>query len=304
MNIFKTWKEYLNTQGKTQDKPIIDPLADTSPKPSKAPDKPVSKGKGWDAHAALSEKPKDYAGPGTDKGQQMQPKGEKNGKGLDKEGDSKLIYEPKTTGSSKEVSSWPKSKTENFLQQTRGMTLAEFASYITSQNKVDGTDPVQAVRAAVSLANANDNVLAALVREFKRSGGMNRLVAEMFQHQETFAELASLMVNEGQIGTTYRRLSRAVSEITAPPATGDEVDTGASTPPMTPPSAGNTPPPQNGQNGRKPVRSIGGSNNQMDLTGGGANIVATQGNPGQAPPPGSSTPARSISGFAAKMTRL
>lgn len=169
---FHKFTEYLNSKNKIE-KPKVDISGDTGPEPDKTPPKPVNKGKGWSNKNALSEKPKPYHPPQTP---EKQPKYEK---GLAQDGDKKLIYEPKTPETidkegGKKVSSWPKTATTNeFLDATQDMDVAELVAYIKTQNKIENTQglhPVILIDKVAELVSNNPKLLESLIYSLKRNG--------------------------------------------------------------------------------------------------------------------------------------
>lgn len=225
MSNFRKFNEYLNAKGTVQTKPEVDPKADTGPDAAKKPETPATKGKNWKAEVPLAGAPKDY----TSSDKPWKPK--KAETGLSDKGDKKLVYEPKTPidPEGKKVKTWPKVTTEEFLANTREMSLAQFTKFISEQNKTVAEnlppcscDPVQAARYVVALANANEHIMETVVREIKRSGCFDKLVNEVFTHQEAFVEMALMMADEENGIKNARRLVRALHEVTDAPAAETE----------------------------------------------------------------------------------
>ena len=226
MSNFRKFKEYLDNRGKLQEKPIESDDADTGPKPEKYPESPATSGKNWKT-TTPQDKPKAYMGVGTDPGQQKYDKGFAN------DGNKNLIYEPKVGKPEKEggkkLDTWPKGKTEAFLDNTRALTLAEFASYVSEQSK-NGLqdlptitayktgpicpDPMQAMRYVVTLAAANDRLMESLVVMLKSQGSLDRFLREATNHTDTYNELAFMLADPENGSTVARRLVKALSEVT------------------------------------------------------------------------------------------
>lgn len=183
MSNFRHFKEYLAANGKLQEKPEIDPKGDTAPEPDKAPEKAVAKGKNWDAKAALSEKPANYA-PSTEP---WKPK--KGEKGFADEGDKKLVYEPEDA-KEKKLDSWPKATTEEFIASTQGMTLAEFVTYMSAKN--NGGKAHEYIRYVSELLVKNPHLMETFVREVRRGGGISSLVAETLKIPEVVKSIKEM----------------------------------------------------------------------------------------------------------------
>lgn len=188
------FKEYLDEKGKLQEKPVIDPKADTGPTPTKAPQTPDTKGKNWKSEVPLAGKPNDYAPATSPKKQQ------KYDKGLGDDGDKNLIYEPDVEGKNKEVSTWPKTKMENFIEKTKDLPLGEFTNLIVKEHKSEEKFPLGILKKANDLISENPTLMETFVREVKRNGAFDLLVKEMLNHNETIVEVAYQMaVPEGAL---------------------------------------------------------------------------------------------------------
>lgn len=219
---YKSFQEYLDHKNKLWTTGKVEKVSDyTGPNDTKPPKGEMPKdagGKGESGSAAP------YAS-----GSAKKPaKGEK---GFADEGPKDLVYKPKTDvptkvgEGGKKVASWPKTKTQEWLDDTRGMSLAEFTKKLRSE-ATQGLDecacqgassPFDSVKKAANLCKCNRNILAAFVREMKRNESFTEFVAELLQHPETYVEMAKLMEDED--GSIYaRRLVRAMNEMVAPPA--------------------------------------------------------------------------------------
>jgi hypothetical protein len=236
---FTRFREYLDAKGKTVEKPVIDPEADTGPKGDKSPEPFATKGKGWEDKAAVKDKAPPYAAPWEDKGQQVV--GDKKRlsttyeKGFGDDGDKKLKAEYKpgdldpTKDRKKPADSWPKVSglKSEVVARTRELPMNEFSTWVR-ENKdgelvipevfadkkgLNRPDPVQAIRYVTFLAAYNDSILEHLVREINRSGYVARLVASAFRHPDAFDTVGMLY---GSSPTFKRRLHNALEATDVP----------------------------------------------------------------------------------------
>lgn len=229
---FKKFYEYLNDQGKgAEAKPAVDPSDDTGPSGDHAPVAPKTKGKNWDTKAPKSTgKPTPYKTPTSPE----KPKAEKGGfadKG------SIPVYNPNMKqGGSKnipggtEVEGW-KTKTEAFLDQTKGMSQAEFTRYMIKECGCDMADddslpfvtsyspgkfhphPPEAIKYVVVLANKNDRVLESLLQELKKGGGLPKLMRSLVDdHPESLSALTDLFDDDEGGERRVSALVRAMSD--------------------------------------------------------------------------------------------
>ncbi len=136
--------------------------------------------------------------------------------GFAKKGDKKLVYEPKTenTYDRERV----KTKTQEWLDKTKGLSLSEFAQEIKSSATVEGKSPTNNIRQTVANCRLNPSLIESLLREFKRAEMLESVVAQLFQHPEAYREFAKLMEGSDEGILVARRLVRAVNEIVGPPA--------------------------------------------------------------------------------------
>jgi hypothetical protein len=122
--------------------------------------------------------------------------------GLGNMGDKKLIYEPDTNVI--------KSKTNEFIQKTKDMSLSEFTKYMLDEcgcGSVSDEDlpyvtsyatgkfqphPPEAIKYVVVLANKNNNVLDNVVHEMKSAGILGKVLKSLLSHPEAYDELTSL----------------------------------------------------------------------------------------------------------------
>lgn len=174
-------KEYIDSKGKVLEKGRVDVKGDYVGTPPAAP-------KGGNPYVAKSVKA-----------------GEK---GLGEMGDEKLKYEPNTDTAAKVT------KTEGFLNKTRGMSLAEFTKYMLQEcgcGQVSGDDlpyvtaystgkiqphPPEAIRYISTLANKNDGILENLVSTVIGMGYLNKLLKAIFEHPQAYDELTALLSDD------------------------------------------------------------------------------------------------------------
>lgn len=229
---FQRFKEYLNDKGDVQKKPIIDPDADTGPSGKKTPKPPkaITKGKNWKNFEAAQvtdggdgRQPVPYSAPGTDPG--LQTADGKDGKAnpLGEKGEKNLIYNPKTDDQRLKMKKLhdttpEKTKTEQFLDATKGLSINQYAEYILKQNDAKA---IKQIIETVDVVKEH-KLIEVLVREIKRKGGLNSLVESVLSQPETFNEIAIKLANESHGKNIARQLAKAINEITAEPA-GDDI---------------------------------------------------------------------------------
>ena len=130
-------------------------------------------------------------------------------KGLGELGDKDFVYEPDTKNSPK-----IKTKTEGFLDKTKGMSISEFTKYMLKEcgcGQVEGEDlpyvtayttgkfqphPPEVIRYISILANKNDGILENLVGQMISMGYLGKLLKAIFQHPQAYEELVSLLGDE------------------------------------------------------------------------------------------------------------
>lgn len=222
---FQRFKEYLNDKGDLQKKPIIDPDADTGPSGKKTtkPPKNVTKGKNWKNFEAAQvndggdgRQAVPYSAPGTDPGLENADGKDGRANPLGDKGEKNLIYKPKTDDHTLKTS-LNKTKTEQFLDTTRGLSTNQYAEYILKQNDA------KAVKQIIETVDVikECKLIEVLVREIKRKGGLNSLVESVLNQPETFSEIAVKLANESHGKNIARQLAKAINEITAEPADED-----------------------------------------------------------------------------------
>lgn len=216
----KTFQEYLDARNKLQNTGKEQQIADYIGPKASAPGK-EKKHKHAGGHGQQG-KPKPYAGTTTAK----DPNKGKNTDGFASKGDKKLEYQPHKGNKStkkagvpggKEVASWPRTKTQEWLNSTKEMSLKEFTKHLNECDCKGASS--DSIREAVILAK-NDSAMVGLVREMKRQNNFNKFIIEAFKHEEAFAVLARLMENEQYA----KKLVRAMNEIVAPPMSDDMDD--------------------------------------------------------------------------------
>jgi len=156
----------------------------------------------------------DYKGPKADAPKGGKPyvaKSIKAGeKALGDVGDQSLKYEP-DTDTSKPIKP---TKTESFINKTKGMSLSEFTKYMLEEcgcGQVSGDDlpyvtayttgkfqphPPEVIRYISTLADKNQGVLENLVSTVVSMGYLNKLMKAIFEHPQAYEELTALLGDE------------------------------------------------------------------------------------------------------------
>lgn len=196
-------KEYVNEKGKVMEKARTDIKADYEGKKVKAP----KDGKPYISEKKVSKK--ELAG------------------GLAKLGDKDLEYVPDTTKAKKVT------KTEGFLNKTKGMNLAEFTKYMLEEcgcgQVNDDTlpfitayttgkfqpHPPEVIKYITVLADKNNGILENLVNQVISMGYLNKLMKAIFEHPQAYEELTNLLGDEdgdkrcksfvGAMGNSYSK---------------------------------------------------------------------------------------------------
>jgi hypothetical protein len=227
--IFQRFKEYLNDKGDLQKKPIVDPDADTGPsgKSSPRPPKAVTKGKNWKNMEAAQindggdgTKPAPYMAPGTDPGMETADGDKGKADPLGQKGDRSLVYKPKTEDQTLKMKKLhnttpEKTKTEEFLNITKGLSPERYAEYIL--RKTDAKSVKQVIE-TVEIINKNELLVETFVREMKRKGDFVKLVEAVLAQPETYGEIATALASPSKGKNVAHQLAKAVNEITAPAA--------------------------------------------------------------------------------------
>jgi hypothetical protein len=219
MNKFRTWREYLDNKGKLVEKPEEKEVADYDGPDPKSPEKPVTKGKNWDAKAPKGDEPKPYRASSKD----STPK--KGEKGFADEGPKDLVYTPDTKVKKK-------SKTEQFLDTTKDMTLSEFTNHMLKEcgcaNHEEDDDlpmvtaytsgkfhphPPEAIRYVAVLANKNNRILDNFIHEMKRNNGLTKFLESLLDHPESYSIIADLLSHDEQGPSRTKKFTRAMDDV-------------------------------------------------------------------------------------------
>jgi hypothetical protein len=131
----------------------------------------------------------------------------------------------------KAVAKTTKTPTQEWIDRTKNMSLAEFTKKIHNEalnglDECDCQDTHSTVKNTVDLCKCNNKYVSALVREMKRNGLFESLVEEMINHRETFQAFAEFMEADESVA---RKLVKAINEMVAPPV-GDPADDEAPSP--------------------------------------------------------------------------
>lgn len=222
---YMTFQEYLDRNNKLKTKASVAQIADfdgsVDSKPAREKKHKDAGGKGQSGESKPYKGGSDAKDP--NKGQMMD--------GLAHKGDQKMKYMPDTTQGKdhdnipggKKAASWPKTETQDWLDRTKGMSLAEFTKTVR-ESTLKGLDecacqeaPHETIKKIVHVCKCNNNNVSALVREMKRNGLFDNLMSEMANHPEAFHAIASLMEDE----SNARKFAKALNEMVAPPLGND-----------------------------------------------------------------------------------
>ena len=160
---FKTFQEYIDQNGNVQTKAKVAKVADYEgnrvAKPGKA------------------EMPKDAGGKGT-VGEPAPYVGGENAKNPNKEdesglaykGDKNLRYEPNVDTNPEEKKSWPKTTVEEWVKQTKKLSLAEFTkNMIKKESSECQSFAFEATRNMIEACKCSEKSIANFVRDVKRN---------------------------------------------------------------------------------------------------------------------------------------
>lgn len=124
-----------------------------------------------------------------------------------------------------------KAMTENFLDETKKMTNAQFAKHMLEDVKAIPVpkvrdlygkeytpEPAQTMKYVAGLMLTRENMMGRMVRELKRNGGFAALVAEVLQHPEAYECLVEAA--QGQYGEVAQRKLGLLFEGVSPPRVG------------------------------------------------------------------------------------
>lgn len=222
----KNWKNFEAAQQ--------DPDADVGPPPNKAikPPKAATKGKNWKIPEAAQiedggdgRQPAPYMSPGSDPGQLTADGNAGNADPLGQKGDKGMIYNPKTMDQALKMKKLhdttpENTKTEIFLNKTKGLSTSNYAEYVLKQSNPKG---IKQIIETVEIINHNELLVEALVRELKRKGDFTPLISAILSQSETYAEIAARLANESHGKDISRQLAKAINEITADTASNDDI---------------------------------------------------------------------------------
>jgi len=210
----KKFNEYMNSKGGIN-KPKVDASGDQvdipkgrDTKPPKAEKSMKTNDEGGKVTKEMTAQPKPYVSKGH--------------KTLDKwdSANADLKYEPDT-------------KTEEFLNDTKQMGMAEFVKHIANKYAIKEEAWGQAPTISTPhgsfvpmphetfamtrfLILNNENLMEAFVREIKRNNGLEDLVQELLKHSEAYTEIAALMGENQAISNRLVR-SLKLSEMVSVP---------------------------------------------------------------------------------------
>lgn len=224
---FASWKEYLDGKGKLVEKPEVDPTPDYKGPDDKAPPTAVTKGKSWDTKAPKADKPKPYKPANSGKPAQ---KGEA---GFADKGDGKLVYKPNTKvdkagEGGKKIGSWPKTKTEAFIEKTKDMSMSQFIEHMIGECgcEMDETLPTvtayasgkfhpyppEAIRYVVALAEKNERIMDKLIFELKNAGALPKMLKSLMEHPESYDGMTDLFGDLDEGPKRCKAFARSMDE--------------------------------------------------------------------------------------------
>lgn len=238
MSNFKTFKEFAEEKG--FDKNGLIPNQDI-PKPNKLPQLLNMKDSivGKDYNGNLSTKPVKASDPLPYKGYNTMDK-DKTGKGiLVYDDDSKPglaskgnnILTPKNSGGEapktdiQKVKPKHKLTSEEFINETRDMSPAEFLDFFTEGNDEPlptvtdlygnqfTPDPTQTIQYMAALMVKNPRLMSRFIREVKNyDSGMNQIMNESFNHPEFYSVLADGMAEPEEGRKRCHKIARAMND--------------------------------------------------------------------------------------------
>jgi len=213
----KSLKEYLDEKGKITE-PKVELVADYKGPDPVSPEQGGSKTKPYRATASNESAPKGECGFGD--------KGDKN-----------LIYEPdveikgKNTAipGGKTLAKETLTKTEQFLNKTKNMSLDEFTDYMLQECCGDGATedlptvtaytagkfhpfPPEAIKYITALSGKNGGIMESLVNEMKRQKLGGALVKTLMDHPEIYDEITSLLGDPDGGSKRSQSLARSMNE--------------------------------------------------------------------------------------------
>ena len=207
----KGLKEYLDEKGKIVE-PKVELVADYKGPNPVSPDQGDSKAKPYKAVT----------------GNESSAKGEC---GLGDKGDKNLIYEPDTKVEGKNTAipgGKTLTKTESFLEKTRGLSLDEFTDYMIKEccTDMDGGElptvtayttgkfhpfPPEAIKYITALSGKNGGIMESLVNEMKRQKLAGALVKTLMDHPEIYDEITSLLGDSEEGPKRSQALARSMN---------------------------------------------------------------------------------------------
>ena len=218
----QTLQEYLDAKKKPVSNPKEEEVPDYNGPQETRPPKDITKGKDWEApHADKvgDVAPYKAANPGRP--------GSKGETGFGDLGDKGLIYKPDIA-----KANLPKTKTEQFIDSTKDMSLGEFTNFVTkqSQNIDEATMPfitayqqgpirpypAETIRYLTALTSENPRVMENLIHEMRRSGQLEALIKAVLEYPDAYKNFAELLEGEGgekrckNLARALRQMSEAV----------------------------------------------------------------------------------------------
>ena len=193
-------KEYVNEKGKVLEKGVEDIKADYRGPFEKAPEGSS------DPYVAKDTTSK------------------KNEKALGELGYAPAVYEPNTKTAPK-----IKTKTESFIEKTKGMSISEFTKYMMQECGCGSVNddtlpfitaysagkfqphPPEAIRYVTVLADKNQGILENLVSQMISMGSLGKLMKVVFDHPEAYEELTNMMSDEGDGPTRCKSFAGAMN---------------------------------------------------------------------------------------------
>ena len=114
-------------------------------------------------------------------------------------------------------------KTQEWIDKTKGMSLAEFTRKIRESRLAGVKSPsktYESIKETVAVCKGNRSYVKDVVLEMKRQGVFETFFAAMASHPESFNVIAKLMESDGYA----RKLVMAIDEMVGPPVGDDEMD--------------------------------------------------------------------------------
>jgi hypothetical protein len=248
---FKKFDEYFNSKGSLVTKPKVVPVADYDGPDGSKPLSAVTKDLGMSIPKSVGE-----VNPYVVKTKAVVPPGNKGGLAYDgkkvtklpdgtgKEGTVVKNQWPNKKSNQKSakiaaksgVKTWPRTKTEEFIDKTKDMSISEFTQYMLKecgcQSGMDedggGDDalpmvtayttgkfhphPPEAIKYVVALAKANPRVMDSLIHEMKRAGALDGMLGSTLDHPESFDHLTDLLGDDEEGPRRSKNLVRSMDD--------------------------------------------------------------------------------------------